>query len=123
MRLIDADALKEEVNKKNVIGRFNTLNLIDDAPTIPQITVFTENGNKEELEQELQKVLDGIRPKGEWIEFADFVARNVVSEDFIEDVDFYAEVLCRKLVKLGLVKLDGDIYTYCGANMKGSEEE
>lgn len=34
MRLIDADALKEEVNKKKVVGRFNTLSLIDNAPTV-----------------------------------------------------------------------------------------
>ena len=34
MRLIDADALKEEVNKKKVVGRFNTLLLIDNAPTV-----------------------------------------------------------------------------------------
>ena len=34
-RLIDADALKVEVNKKNVVGRFNTILLIDNAPTIP----------------------------------------------------------------------------------------
>lgn len=59
------------------------------------------------------------RPQGEWIEFADFVARNVVSEDFSEDVDFYAEVLCRKLVKLGLVKLEGNTYAYCGVGMRG----
>lgn len=34
MRLIDADALKEEVNKKKVVGRFNTIMLIDNAPTV-----------------------------------------------------------------------------------------
>ncbi len=34
MRLIDADKLKDEVNKKKVVGRFNTLSLIDAAPTI-----------------------------------------------------------------------------------------
>lgn len=38
MRLIDADALKEEVNKKNVVGRFNTLLLIDKAPIIEERT-------------------------------------------------------------------------------------
>jgi len=43
MRLIDADALKEEVNKKKVVGRFNTLLLIDNAPTVEE------------------------RPQGEWI--------------------------------------------------------
>lgn len=34
MRLIDADALKVEVNNKKVVGRFNTLLLIDNAPTV-----------------------------------------------------------------------------------------
>lgn len=34
MRLIDADKLKEEVNNKRVVGRFNTIQLIDDAPTV-----------------------------------------------------------------------------------------
>ena len=34
MKLIDADALKEEVNKKKVVGRFNMLLLIDNAPEI-----------------------------------------------------------------------------------------
>ena len=34
VRLIDANALKEEVNKKKVVGRFNTLLLIDNAPTV-----------------------------------------------------------------------------------------
>ena len=73
---------------------------------------------KECIIEELAKSKNEERPQGEWIEFADFIARNVVSEDFSEDVDFYAEVLCRKLVKLGLVKLDGDTYKYCGADMR-----
>jgi len=32
--LISRSALKEEVNKKRVVGRFNTLVLIDNAPSI-----------------------------------------------------------------------------------------
>lgn len=34
MRLIDADALKEALNDKKVVGRFNTILLIDNAPTV-----------------------------------------------------------------------------------------
>ena len=34
MRLIDADALKEAINDKKVVGRFNTIQLIDNAPTV-----------------------------------------------------------------------------------------
>ena len=37
MRLIDADALKEAVNNKKVVGRFNTIQLIDNAPTVKPI--------------------------------------------------------------------------------------
>lgn len=57
MRLIDADTLKNEVNKKNVVGRFNTIMLIDNAPTIVKC----------------DKTSDGLplmdlrpRPQGEW---------------------------------------------------------
>lgn len=41
MRLIDADALKEEFNKKKVVGRFNTIMLIDNAPTEDRFIVTT----------------------------------------------------------------------------------
>ena len=34
MRLIDADAQKETINTKRIVGRFNTIQLIDNAPTI-----------------------------------------------------------------------------------------
>lgn len=43
MRLIDADALKEAVNNKKVVGRFNAIQLIDNAPTVE------------------------VRPQGEWL--------------------------------------------------------
>lgn len=113
MRLIDADELKKETTQFGDLYGFNPVwQIIDNAPTVEPFerigTICNENC--------------GYKPQGEWIEFADFIARNVVSEDFSEDVDFYAEVLCRKLVKLGLVKLDGDTYKYCGADMKGGAE-
>lgn len=41
---------------------------IQNAPTVPQVTVFAENASKEEIEnfkQELEKVME--RPQGEWI--------------------------------------------------------
>ena len=56
MRLIDADALKEEVNKKKIVGRFNTIMLIDNAPTVEE------------------------RPQGEWIgkeEYDDYPNKKV----------------------------------------------
>lgn len=66
MRLIDADALKEEVNKKKVVGRFNTLLVIDNAPTVDVIS------NEEGYEMYGKGYLQGYergkseRPQGEW---------------------------------------------------------
>ena len=51
MRLIDADELKEAVNAKKVVGRFNTILLIDSAPTVEE------------------------RPKGEWINTRNYPKR------------------------------------------------
>lgn len=42
--------------------------------------------------------------------FAAFAAKSVCSDEFEEDSGFYAEVLCRKLTKLGYIELDGDTY-------------
>ena len=58
MRLIDADALKEEVNKKKVVGRFNTLLLIDNAQTIIWCSQTPEGLPFMDLRE---------RPKGEWV--------------------------------------------------------
>lgn len=44
--------------------------------------------------------------------FADWVASEVCREDFVDDADFFAEVACRKLVKLGIIKLVNNQYYY-----------
>lgn len=57
------------------------------------------------------------RPQGEWIEFAQFVAKEVLDEWFEDNAGAFAEIACRKLVKLGMVEVDGDVY-----RMKGGVE-
>ena len=42
--------------------------------------------------------------------FAEFVTREVLDEDFEDCSGAFAEIACRKLVKLGYVVLDGDTY-------------
>ena len=63
---------------------------------------------------EAHLILDGKpceeRPQGEWIEFAEFVAKEVCTDNFKDNADSFAELACRRLVKLGLLKLDGDTY-------------
>ena len=74
MRLIDADDLKQAISKatynfEQIPTRVDkVLEIIDNAPTLPQVTVFAENASKEEIEdfkQELENVLE--RPRGKWI--------------------------------------------------------
>ena len=98
MRLIDADALKEEVNKKKIVGRFNTIMLIDNAPTVKTYCYFcgqTEHGQIEE------------RP----IHCKD-CKYTVLSKDG-------KTLICCMTMKVGTVKPD----FYCGnAEMKGDAE-
>ena len=63
MRLIDADALKEAVNTKKVVGRFNTIQLIDNAPTVEY--TFEEAFQKTVCEQ---RSYCPQRPHGKWKE-------------------------------------------------------
>ena len=67
---ISREALKDiaYINK----GNFNTVEgireWIDNAPTVPQVTVFAENADEKvvaDLKAELQNVIE-TRPKGEW---------------------------------------------------------
>lgn len=44
-------------------------NIVKECPTVPQVTVFTDNADKkaiEEMKAELQNVIDA-RPQGEWV--------------------------------------------------------
>lgn len=86
MRLIDADALKEEVNKKKIVGRFNTIMLIDNAPTVERPKYILKGKNltcedKKRFQEEWNKSAGGLlvisddceiipteRPQGKWIE-------------------------------------------------------
>lgn len=66
---------------------------------------FNEEGDKglEALDLAI-KALKNERPQGEWIEFAEFVAKEVCTNNFKENADCFAELACRKLEKFGLVK-------------------
>jgi len=70
MRLIDADALKEAVNTKRVVGRFNTIQLIDNAPTVFDCRSCKNNGNERECvdcHEYSNFVKYEDRPQDKWI--------------------------------------------------------
>ena len=49
-------------------------------------------------------------------EFADWLVKAVLEEDWEESADFYAEVLCRKLTKLGKLKVVDNKYMEVNAD-------
>ena len=72
--LISRSALKEAVNDKKVVGRFNTIQLIDNAPPVKY--TFEEAFQKTVCEHRLYCP---ERPQGKWIE---------------EDGSYYANCSC-----------------------------
>ena len=108
VRLIDANALKYK-NLAEVNGRLTyvlTAEEIDNAPTVPQITICCENADEktiEELKAELERVIHEVRPpQGRWI-----------TEDKIHCLYYCSECRC-----------SGNRYQpfcgWCGAQMKGN---
>ena len=77
---ISREALTAEIEKvednydgyePNDLGKFmnKVHEIIDNAPTVPQVTVFTESTDEkaiEDMKTELQSVLDNERPQGVW---------------------------------------------------------
>ena len=88
MKLGDFDALKAEfdlIASKSATSDWQSIpikhikQIIDNAPTVPQVTVFAENASKEEIEdfkQELENVLK--RPQGEWARHDEWVGGSYV---------------------------------------------
>ena len=50
--------------------------------------------------------------EAELYHFADWVASEVCQEDFEDNSGAFAEIACRKLYFLGLLKKDGDLWVY-----------
>ena len=70
MRLINADALKEEVKTMFCPDGYKIMMLerIDNAPAVENITVFSEGADEETLEdikKELKKVLDKLKERND----------------------------------------------------------
>lgn len=75
---------------------------------------YTDNAEYERTHGNLQGCLD-FKQLAEWLkelkelrDFANFVAESVMEEAFEESSDFYAEVFCRKLHKMGFIEAEDD---------------
>ena len=53
-----------------------------------------------------------MKYKRELIAFANWVASEIMNDDFEENVGTFIEIACRKLFKLGIVKVEDDKWVY-----------
>lgn len=124
--LISREALKEDLIKFFPIDclegiesktLFNQiLTDINNAPTVDTTCPHCNSGYAQGYSDGYLKGIEE-RPQGEWIEFARWVAKEVLDNYFEESSGAFAEIACRKLVKLGLVEINDNVY-----KMKGGEE-
>ena len=108
--------LEEAINveEAETLAHEQTLNSLDD--NMP-------NDMREVFEKSIGKHMEYHRQLAEWLrelkayrEFADWLVKAVLEEDWEESADFYAEVLCRKLTKLGKLKVVDNKYMEVNAD-------
>ena len=77
----------------------------------------TEYGTKcYECAKEHRQFAGWLKELKAYREFADWLVQAVLEEDWEESADFYAEVLCRKLTKLGKLKVVDNKYMEVNAD-------
>ena len=69
-----------------------------------------------ECASEHRQLAEWLRELKAYREFADWLVKAVLEEDWEESADFYAEVLCRKLTKLGKLKVVDNKYMEVNAD-------
>lgn len=69
-----------------------------------------------ECAKEHRQLAEWLRELKAYREFADWLVKAVLEEDWEESADFYAEVLCRKLTKLGKLKVVDNKYMEVNAD-------
>lgn len=70
----------------------------------------------EECAKEHRQLAEWLKELQVYREFADWLVQAVLEEDWEESADFYAEVLCRKLTKLGKLKVVDNKYMEVNAD-------
>ena len=69
-----------------------------------------------ECAEEHRQLAEWLRELQAYREFADWLVKAVLEEDWEDSSDFYAEVLCRKLTKLGKLKVVDNKYMEVNAD-------
>ena len=69
-----------------------------------------------ECAKEHRQLAEWLRELNTYREFADWLVKAVLEKDWEESADFYAEVLCRKLTKLGKLKVVNNKYVEVNAD-------
>ena len=91
---------------ENAISRQAVIKTLDDMDNVLDEDRTIEN--YKELLKECYEVLPPVNPQGSTEQFAKWVATEIFDENWEYNKDAFAELACRKLAKLGIVRANGD---------------
>ena len=77
---------------------------------------FIDRTEALEYAKECRQLAEWLKELKAYREFADWLVKAVLEEDWEDSSDFYAEVLCRKLTKLGKLKVVDNKYMEVNAD-------
>ena len=104
-----------------VLWEVETMTLDEAIKHCEEVVESCERGNpkkrsKAECASEHRQLAEWLKELKVYREFADWLVKAVLEEDWEESADFYAEVLCRKLTKLGKLKVVDNKYMEANAD-------
>ena len=70
----------------------------------------------DKCKEEHRQVVELLKELKAYREFVDWLVKAILEDDWEESADFYAEVLCRKLTKLGKLKIVDNKYMEVNAD-------
>lgn len=69
--------------------------------------------------KEYKQLAEWLRELQQWKDLGDWLVKAILEEDWDDNPNFYAEVLCRKLTKLGKLKVVDNKYVEVNADEDG----
>lgn len=112
----------DAVSRKAAIDLADELK--DDLPDDDRLSDMIMSHNEGVLEYQTKlSLLPSVTPAEKTLQFAEWVATEIFDDMWEYNKDAFAEIACRKLAKLGIVKAKGDVWELQGLKEQKNNHE